>query len=98
MTGLTQFWFSSGEMIRAEGGKGDVVHRPKAPDKVGVRQIDVNGPETRRARPVWPNTGGLRLDRTFVRPSPTPLTLNQTGLAEWVNPVTKRSGRARWPV
>ena len=93
MTGLTQFCFSPGEMIHAEGGKGDVVHRPKAPDKVGVRQA-----ETRRARPVWPSTGGLRLGRTFVRLSPNPLILNQTGLAEWANPVMKRSGRAGWPV
>ena len=44
---LNQFCFSSGETIRAEGDEGDVVHRPKAPDKAGVRQA-----ETRRAKPA----------------------------------------------
>ncbi len=50
MARLNQFCFSSGETIRAEGGEGDVVHRPKAPDKADVRQT-----ETRRAGPVWFN-------------------------------------------
>ena len=59
MARLNQFCFSSGETIRAEGDEGDVVHRPKAPDKAGVRQA-----ETRRAGQVWPNSCGLRLDRT----------------------------------
>jgi hypothetical protein len=35
---LAVFCFSAGETIRAQGGKADVVHRTKPPDKVGVRQ------------------------------------------------------------
>ncbi|WP_339765785.1 hypothetical protein [uncultured Hoeflea sp.] len=54
-----QFCFSPDETIHAEGGEDDVEHRPTAPDKVGVRQS-----ETRRAGPVWPNSGGFRLART----------------------------------
>jgi len=30
------------------------------------------------AGPLWPNSGGLRLDRIPIRPSPKPLILNQT--------------------
>lgn len=87
MARLNQFCFSPDETIRAEGGEGDVVHRPKAPDKVGVRQA-----ETRRAEQVWPNSCGLRLVRTWVWLSPNPLTLDQTCSAEWFNLAMKHSG------
>ena len=58
MARLNQFCFSSGVTIRAEGDEGDVVHRPKAPDKAGVRQA-----ETRRAGQVWPNLAMKRSKR-----------------------------------
>jgi hypothetical protein len=35
---LAVFCFSDGETIHAQGGKADVVHRTKPPDKVSVRQ------------------------------------------------------------
>jgi len=73
MIRLHQFCFPHDETIRSEGDENDVVHRSKMPDDSGVRQA-----ETRRARPVWPNSSGLWLDSTAVQSSPNPLISNQT--------------------
>jgi len=73
MARFDQFCFSSGEANRAEGGEGDVIHRPRPADKAGGRRT-----KTRRAEPVRSNSIGLRLASIDIPASPNPLTLNRT--------------------